>query len=217
LESLELQIGVYDFDDALIEAARLEQALKIDVYRILEPIIVLGRSSKPDIELHVDRCRQDRLPVIRRHGGGCAVVLDPGTLVLSVAHPSKGIGDIRATYTKWVSVLINSLDRLHVKNVRRDGHSDLVISDRKISGSCMQIRKGLTYFTASILIDPDIELMELYLKHPPREPQYRKGRRHRDFVGSLSGLAGVGDVEEFLEELKATLAPMIGDERPVGM
>jgi lipoate---protein ligase len=211
VESPELQIGVYDFDDALIEAARLEQALKIDVYRIPEPMVVLGRSSKPEIELHVERCLQDRLPVIRRRGGGCAVVLDPGNVVVSVAHPSKGIGDIRANYTRWVSILIDSLDRLGVKDVHRDGHSDLVIGDRKISGSCMQIRKGLTYFTASILVDPDVELMELYLKHPPREPQYRKGRRHGDFVGSLSGLAEVDDVEEFLEELKASLAPMIGD------
>jgi hypothetical protein len=29
--------------------------------------------------------------------------------------------------------------------------------------------------------------MERYLAHPPREPGYRRGRRHRDFVGSIGG------------------------------
>jgi hypothetical protein len=38
------------------------------------------------------------------------------------------------------------------------------------------------------LIDPDLDLIDRYLLYPPREPDYRSGRSHRRFMGSLKAL-----------------------------
>jgi lipoate-protein ligase A len=43
-------------------------------------------------------------------------------------------------------------------------------------------------YSATLLVDPDLDLVERYLAHPPREPEYRRGRPHRDFMGRLGGL-----------------------------
>ena len=211
MNQTEIEIGVFNYDDDLIESARVDHAVKLKVYRLPEPTIVLGRSSRPEIELNLDRCSPCEIPMLRRRGGGCAIIIDPGNIIISVVLPSIGIGDIRKHYSTLTSWLIGSLDRLGVKGAYRDGHSDLVIGNRKIAGSCMQIGKGVTYFSASLLVDPRIDLMERYLKHPPREPQYRRGRPHRDFVGSLKDLAGISSSVTFAGDLRTDLTTFIAD------
>ena len=47
--------------------------------------------------------------------------------------------------------------------------------------------------------------MERYLQHPPREPDYRRGRSHRDFMGDLATLAGAGDPAAFLVSLEGEM------------
>ncbi len=37
-------------------------------------------------------------------------------------------------------------------------------------------------------LDPDLDLVDRYLLYPPREPDYRYGRSHRKFMGSLKSL-----------------------------
>ena len=62
---------------------------------------------------------------------------------------------------------------------------DLVQGDRKISGSCVYRSLGLVFYSATLLVDPDLDLVERYLTPPPRQPAYRRGRAHRDFMGRL--------------------------------
>jgi lipoate-protein ligase A len=35
------------------------------------------------------------------------------------------------------------------------------------------------------LVCPDLSLIERYLKHPKKEPDYRRGRSHKDFLSSI--------------------------------
>jgi hypothetical protein len=42
-------------------------------------------------------------------------------------------------------------------------------------------------YSTSILLDADVGLMERYLQHPPREPDYRRSRPHAAFVRVLGG------------------------------
>ncbi len=48
--------------------------------------------------------------------------------------------------------------------------------------------------------------MERYLKHPPREPEYRLKRPHRDFVIGLKELGLVEDIYTIATGLEAKLA-----------
>jgi lipoate-protein ligase A len=202
-------VRLYGLDDDLILSAIEKQAPQMRVYRVGEAMVVLGRSSKPEVELNVDACIEDGIAVYRRHGGGCSVVQDSGNVIVSIAMPAEGVGDIRRWLTSFTEWLIEGLEQSGVNGVYRDGTSDLVIGDRKVAGSCMYRRKGMVFFSASILVRPDIGLMEKYLRHPPREPKYRMGRSHKDFVGTLESLAGVGDIESFEAEMKIVLGTLV--------
>ncbi len=143
----------------------------------------------------------DEIPVYQRPGGGCAVVIDPGNIVISIVLPVGGFTDSQRYFDSISSYLIGKLTAIGIDGVYRDGVSDLVLNNRKIGGSSIKRAKDYLYYSTTLLVEPKIELIERYLKHPPREPEYRKGRNHNDFVGSMSQLIGENSVESIIERL----------------
>ena len=179
-------IGVYDADEDLLEVVTRKQRGQVRLRRAATTEVVLGRSSDPAVELHLDAWRDAPLPVRRRRGGGCSVLIDPGNLLISVVLPVPGLGAIRGHFdwiTRW---LCRSLERCGIEGVEQRGTSDLALDGCKIGGSCIYRRRGLLYYSTTLLVEPDLALIERYLAHPPREPDYRRGRSHRDFLLPLA-------------------------------
>ena len=156
------------------------------IYPFGHRAVVAGRGSRLSLELNLTRLRRDKIPVYRRRGGGCAVFLDSGNLIVSIAFPAEGFGNVGPLFTKACRRVIRGLEASGITGVHQDGISDLVIDDRKIGGTCFHRSKGMAYYSAALLVTPDLDAMESYLFHPPREPAYRRGRPHRDFVTGLA-------------------------------
>jgi len=112
-------------------------------------------------------------------------VLDPGNVVVSVALPTEGFGDNAGCFDALTRWLIEGLCHLGIAGVHGGGISDLVLDDRKVAGSCIHRRHDSLYYSASLLVQPDLHRIARYLRHPPREPDYRRGRSHAEFLGSL--------------------------------
>lgn len=180
-----LSISPYVEDDDLIEFAAQSRETSVRIYAPSSPAIVLGRGSKPEAELHLDACLKDGIPILRRQGGGCAVVIDPGNVIVSVVLPTEGIGQNPRYFEKISDWLITGLNQLRISGVHKRGISDLALGDRKIAGASIYRTTEYLYYSATILVDPNVDLIERYLKHPPREPSYRQGRQHRQFITSL--------------------------------
>jgi lipoate-protein ligase A len=198
-------IGRYDFDDDIIEATRRDRQPRINIYRPTQVMVVMGVASKPEVELNLTACLTDEVPILRRHGGGCAVVVDPGNIVVSMVVPIGGIRGI-SQYFDWLSsLLLAGLAEIGVPNVRRIGMSDIVINNRKVAGACVWCSKDFLYYSATLLVEPRIDLIERYLKYPPKEPPYRKRRPHRDFVGSLNMKMPARNPDRIARELRKVL------------
>jgi lipoate-protein ligase A len=54
-----------------------------------------------------------------------------------------------------------------------------------------------------INVSEDVSLIERYLKHPKREPDYRKGRKHSEFVTNLKNLGYQIDIPQLLSHFEA--------------
>lgn len=175
----------YQLEDELWRSTAADGRPRRRVYQVEAPMVVLGRGSKPEVELDLEACAADGVPLLRRRGGGCSVVLDPGNLIVAVALPVEGIGRNLEHFDQVNRSLIGALSELGVAGVGQDGTSDLVISDRKIGGTCIYRSRGVLLYSASLLVSPRLELIERYLRHPPREPPYRRGRPHLEFVRTL--------------------------------
>jgi lipoate-protein ligase A len=98
-----------------------------------------------------------------------------------------------------------------VADVTQRGVSDLALGDRKLGGSCLRRERGLAHYTTTLLVDPDLALLDRYLQHPPREPDYRAGRTHRDFVTTLRDAGWAGSARDLQEGLSLRLAKAMGN------
>ncbi|MCD4782307.1 MAG: lipoate--protein ligase family protein [Candidatus Eremiobacteraeota bacterium] len=155
------------------------------VWESCSPIVVIGRGSREGNEIFRENCDRDGVPVFRRKTGGGAVVLSPGMLVFSLAKRVGKEFHIRE-YAKQVNdIVIEFFLDIGVSGLSTCGISDVCMGNRKIMGSGMYRRKKILFFQGSMLVDPDLSLMDRYLKIPPKQPEYRKERTHRDFVTTL--------------------------------
>ena len=194
----------YDLDDAMLASTREENIPRVRVYQ--PPLsVVIGRGGKQHLELDREAIADDGVTLFKRPGGGCAVVLDEGNLVVSVGLPLPGISHIKTTFEAVGDWVIAGLAACGVPGVEQRGVSDLALGEKKIGGSCVYRTRGLFYYSTTLLVDPDFDLVDRYLPHPPREPEYRAGRAHREFMGSLRGMTLVEDAAEFKKALQGEL------------
>jgi lipoate-protein ligase A len=175
----------YAFDRDLLAKVKATGQPGVAVYLFAFPAVVAGRGSDLDTEIRLPLCRDDNIPVFRRRGGGCAVFLDPGTLIVSMALPAEGFAGIQRLFNFCNNLVIKGCASMELTGICQDGISDLVLENRKVGGSSFYRSKGLAYYTASVLVSTDLEAMDRYLFHPPREPAYRRHRVHKDFVMRL--------------------------------
>ena len=159
MNTKKLHIGTYDFDDDIIEATRRDRQPNVKVYGLQETVIVLGQGSKPEIELHLDACLEDNIPVLKRRGGGCAVVIDPGNVIVSVALPMDGIANNRTYFRRLSEWLMDGLTKIGLSDIRHEGISDLVKQNKKVVGACIYCSKDLLYYSATLLVNPSLPLM----------------------------------------------------------
>jgi lipoate-protein ligase A len=181
-------------DEALLDVAELGR-LNDDVLRLWEspaPLVVVGRSSKIAEEVDVPACQRLGIPVLRRTSGGAAIVAGPGCLMYALVlshlrHPQLRMID--AAHRFVLGKVAAALGPL-VPGISCGGTSDLVWRDRKVSGNSMRVKRDHLLYHGTLLYDFPLELIASCLRPPPRQPDYRAGRAHGDFVANLPLQAG---------------------------
>lgn len=192
----ELRGRLYYRADTGIEALHLWEPQETE--------IVLGRCSCLEQEVNLKELEASQVRVSRRRGGGCSVVVGPGALLLLYTKR----GQLPSYPVDWayeVSRLIGScLQALGVSNLVVHPCGDICTEGRKFFGSCLYITRGFVQYGASLLVDLELSLVSRYLLHPPREPDYRRGRSHEEFLTTLRS----GGYGWSVRELALMLGPM---------
>ena len=176
-------------DEALLEAAEQER-LGTEVLRLwhpMAPLVVLGRSSSIGSEVNVDYCDQHQIPVIRRCSGGASIVCAPGCLMYAVLlsyekHPELRM--LEQAHRFVMSRIQGALDSLAIESDYQ-GTCDLTVDNRKFSGNALRCKKNWLIYHGTLLFGMDLNLIFNCLDTPDRQPAYRNGRSHEDFVGQI--------------------------------
>jgi lipoate-protein ligase A len=98
------------------------------------------------------------------------------------------------------------LENIGVQHVNYRGISDVAINSRKILGSSIYRKRKAVFYHAVLNISEPVETIERYIKHPTKEPDYRKGRSHKEFVTSLYNEGYTFTVSQLKDALNASLA-----------
>ncbi|MCK5821872.1 MAG: hypothetical protein KAH17_08295 [Bacteroidales bacterium] len=167
--------------------------------------LVLGQSNRALRSLITELVIADKVPVLKRPSGGESVILSPKTLVIAVRLISEKLENPRVYFKQVNGAIIQGLQNMGIKEVGYRGISDITIGNKKILGSSIYRKKSMVFYHAVLNISEDISLIGKYLQHPPKEPDYRKGRDHSDFVTSIHEAGYSIDVDELVAELGARI------------
>lgn len=174
-------------------------------FRLWEPeetVIVLGRASKENEEVILNEANKNNIKIMKRVGGGGTVVLTKGMLVITIAKHVGNNFNNAAYFKKINELIINCLESLNIKGLSQNGISDICINDRKVLGCSMFRKLDFLFYQASLLIEADINVINKYLKHPVKEPDYRRSRNHKDFLTTFKKEGYNLSVEEVKDRME---------------
>ncbi len=176
-------------DEALLDAC--EHAEAGEVLRFWEPrqfFVVLGYANAVQKEVNTAFCAEHDIRILRRCSGGGTVLQAPGCLNYSLVlriDRDPALLSIPGTNRYVLDRHAGALSALLRKQVTREGHTDLAVGSLKFSGNAQRRRKNALLFHGVFLLTMDFELLEKALPLPSKQPEYRQGRAHRDFLMNL--------------------------------
>lgn len=176
-------------DEALLEEAE-RGAIADEVLRLWEPrapFVVLGRSSQVALEVDQQACQRRGIPILRRSSGGATIVTGPGCLMYAVVLDLQWQPHLRAIdqiHAFVLGKLADALNRL-TPGISRQGTSDLALENRKFSGNSLRVKRNHALYHGTLLYNFPLTLVAELLPPPPRQPEYRHGRDHEEFVRNV--------------------------------
>jgi lipoate---protein ligase len=189
------------------------------------PAVVLGTGQEAAREANVPQAQQRGVQILRRHSGGGAVVIGPGTINFSVFFPYEempGSETIRgATHTALQPVM--DLLKNWALKPSEAGYSDLALlcadgTLRKIAGNSQARKKNSAVVHGTLLADPDWERIGAVLNFPTSVPDYRANREHRAFLTCLREQGAPHSIEAFRDSLLTALrSPLEWTDRPAAL
>lgn len=177
-------------DEALLLAAEAGGGEVLRLWEWPTPAVVLGAAGRLHDEIDVAACVADGVPIARRSSGGGSVLLGSGCMLFSLVlafDRDPALADLHGSYRYILSRLSNGLSVQGTTSfsLGLQGISDLAMADRKVSGNAQQRKRTHLLHHGTILYAFDASRLARYLKFPPRQPAYRQGRPHQEFVANV--------------------------------
>src|SRR5262249_52284228 len=161
--------------------------------------VVLGSGCQIAEGVEVEACPADGVPIPRGSSGGGTVLLGKGclcfSLVLAFARDPM-LTEVRSSYRYILGKLIEAFA---LPGLELAGISDLAIGGYKFSGNAQQRKRHHLLHHGTLLYDFDLGLVARYLRMPARQPEYRDGRGHSEFLMNLP--AGVETLKNRLRKI----------------
>jgi lipoate-protein ligase A len=183
MEALPLLRSASDFlahESRLHDLAEAGSGEYLWIWELSGPAIVMGHAADCIRDVHQQACADAGVPILRRNSGGRSVLLNHGCVnyTLILRHQGRGLRE-------WYrSILSAVLDAVGIAGARCE-ETDLIFQDRKFSGCAQRRSRNTLLHHGTILYDFDISAVERFLAVPPRQPAYRRGRSHRDFLTNV--------------------------------
>jgi len=177
-------------DEALLEerdAGRHGPGELLRIWRAESPFVVLGRSSPVELEVNRHLAVAEGIPIFRRVSGGATVLAAPGCLFYSLFLSLEQRPQLRMLDEAHRFVMRRMMEALHPlqPEIQTAGTCDLILGGKKVSGNSVRLVRDWMLYHGTLLLDMDLDLVERLLGRPQREPEYRRGRSHREFINNL--------------------------------
>ncbi len=173
--------------------------------------IVLGASNNAKDAVIEESTLSDNITVLKRRTGGQTVMLTPNNLIISAVITDESVMKPKDVFNKFNDHIIGAIAKDHAVKFATRGISDIATGELKILGSSMYRGKGYLFYHAVLNFNEPSTTFQKYLKHPNNEPDYRKGRKHHEFVTSLKETGYPENIHHLKNEISASLSTILSN------
>ena len=173
--------------------------------------IVLGASNNAKDAVIEESTLSDNITVLKRRTGGQTVMLTPNNLIISAVITDESVMKPKDVFNKFNDHIIGAIAKDHAVKFATRGISDIATGELKILGSSMYRGKGYLFYHAVLNFNEPSTTFQKYLKHPNNEPDYRKGRKHHEFVTSLKETGYPESIHHLKNEISASLSTILSN------
>lgn len=121
----------------------------------VEPSVIFGRNQVAENEVNFEYCRKHGIKIYRRKSGGGCVYADQDNVMMSFVTPEENVG---LTFNRFINMLLLVLRKLGVEATGTT-HNDVMIGDRKVSGTAFYHLPGRSIVHSTMLYDTNMEHM----------------------------------------------------------
>ncbi|USH00067.1 lipoate--protein ligase family protein [Thermococcus argininiproducens] len=169
-----LRILITEFSDPYLNLAFEETLARVrakdligDTLRIWrnEESVILGRFRKVEEDVNLKNLKRFKVPLIRRFTGGGTVYHDKGCLNYSLVIKRDVNYPLEYLYGVLLRGTLLALKKLGLRGYLKNTN-DVVVNERKVSGTAASIRWGVLFLHGSLLINSDLLRLYSFLKIP---------------------------------------------------
>ena len=118
----------------------------------VEPSVIFGRNQLIENEVNMPFCEKHHIQTYRRKSGGGCVYADMKNVMFSYITADNQVG---FTFNRYMGMIVNMLQRLGV-DASGTGRNDVMIGDRKVSGTAFYKIPGRSIVHGTMLYDTDM-------------------------------------------------------------
>ena len=166
----------------------------------VDPTVIFGRNQVLENEVDVDYCRRHQINMYRRKSGGGCVYADRQNVMLSYVTRDEQVGP---TFSRFVGMLLLVLRQMGIEAVGT-AHNDILIGDRKVSGTAFYHLPGASIVHATLLYDTNMEHMLHAITPAPAKLQTKGIQSVRQRITLLKAHTTLG-LDEVKTLIRATL------------
>lgn len=194
-------------DHAILHGLSLKGSFPtLRLFRWDHASVTLGYFQKIKECVNTSFCRKNGISVTRRETGG-GTVMHHMELTYSFTLPAgSGIVPVSVedSFRAIISPVIGSLRKLSLDAEFRPVN-DIVINNRKISGSAQVRRRGVLQQHGTLIMDMDNDLISSALIQDDKKLKSRGFKSAHESVTSIRGETGCEISEKFIEDLTMSL------------
>jgi lipoate-protein ligase A len=170
-----------EFDEELLDA---ESGEAMRFWESASYFVVLGAGNKKEAEVRSGV----GVPVLKRVSGGGCVLQGPGCLNYALILDTQKRPELSKIDSTNRYVMERNCAALRplVDGVEVRGITDLAVGGLKFSGNAQRRKRRFILFHGTFLYGFDISMIEKTLNIPEKQPDYRLGRSHRDFLTNVA-------------------------------
>ena len=166
----------------------------------VEPSVIFGRNQLIEKEVNLPYCKEHKISTFRRKSGGGCVYADKGNIMFSYITDNY---NVKNAYNNYLNRVVTALNKLGVK-AESTGRNDIVVDNRKISGSAFYHVNGKSIVHGTMLFDTNMSNMINAITPATIKLQSKGVESVRSRITLLKEYLNV-NITEFKESIKSLL------------